>query len=253
MPGAARRRLAAAALAAWVLVSACSGDDDDASRERSGPAGTPTTASTASTDPADAADPADPAEPTPPPAFRAAVEGVTAEQLPASWRPGCPHPVDELRLVRASHWGFDGAVHEGTIVVDAAVADAVVRVLEALFDARYPIERMEPVDRYGGSDDASMAANNTSGFNCRPATGGTSWSEHAYGRAIDLNPLQNPYVRGDQVLPPQSARYVDRSSTDVGVIRDGDPAVVAFAREGWSWGGRWTTVKDYQHFSASGR
>jgi hypothetical protein len=234
---AACHRLGALALAGCSLVAACSGgggDDDEATPR--------TTATTAPSTSAPA-----------PVAFTATVEPVTAEQLHASWRPGCPHPVEALRLVRAAHWGFDGAVHEGTLVVDAEVTDAVVRVLRSLFEARYPIERMDPVDRYGGSDDASMAANNTSAFNCRRATGGTSWSEHAYGRAIDLNPLQNPYVRGDEVRPPQSAPYVDRTGTDLGVIRDGDPAVVAFAREGWSWGGHWTTVKDYQHFSASGR
>jgi hypothetical protein len=180
------------------------------------------------------------------------VETVTAEQLHASWRPGCPHRVEDLRLVRASHWGFDRTVHEGTIVVDAAVADAVVQVLRELFEAEYPIERMEPVDRYGGSDDASMAANNTSAFNCRQATGGGGWSEHAFGRAVDLNPLQNPYVRGDVVLPPQSAAYVDRSRSELGMIHAGDAAVTAFARQGWAWGGDWSTLKDYQHFSAGG-
>ena len=232
-------RAAAAALTALLLAAGCS-DDDAAAPTATAPRTTAAPSSTTTTS-------------TAAPAFASAVEPVTAAQLHASWREGCPHPVDALRLVRARHWGFDGTVQEGTIVVDAGVADAVVRILGALFEARYPIERMEPVDRYGGSDDASMAANNTSAFNCRPATGSTGWSEHAYGRAVDLNPLQNPYVDGDVVLPPQSTRYLDRTSTEIGVIHDGDPAVEAFAREGWSWGGRWTTLKDFQHFSASGR
>jgi hypothetical protein len=238
--------LVAALLAVAPAMAAGCGDDDGAAPAPTSTSGTeaaPTSEAPASSSTGTVA----------PATFSAAVEAVTAEQLHASWRPGCPHPVEQLRLVRAPHWGFDGAVHEGTIVVDVAVVDEVVQVLEELFDARYPIERMEPVDRYGGSDDASMAANNTSAFNCRPATGSTGWSEHAFGRAIDLNPLQNPYVRGDQVLPPQSAAYVDRSRTDVGVIHEGDPAVVAFARQGWSWGGAWSSLKDYQHFSASGR
>ena len=236
-------------VAASLALAACADDPDD----RAG-ADPTVPASTTSTRASAAAATAEVTEPTgEPPTFASVVEAVTAEELHASWRPGCPHPVESLRLVRASHWGFDGAVHEGTIVVDAAVADAVVQVLRELFDARYPIERMEPVDRYGGSDDASMAANNTSAFNCRPATGSSGWSEHAFGRAVDLNPLQNPYVRGDLVLPPQSAAFADRSRTDLGMIHRGDPAVAAFARQGWSWGGDWTTLKDYQHFSASGR
>ncbi len=239
-----------AALAALVVLAggACGADDDEgAGRTTTAPAPASTTA-------------ASPSSTAPPstttatmPAFASSVETVTAEQLHASWRPGCPHPVEDLRLVRASHWGFDRTVHEGTIVVDAAVADAVVQVLRELFEAEYPIERMEPVDRYGGSDDASMAANNTSAFNCRPVTGGTAWSEHAYGRAVDLNPLQNPWVRGSTVIPAESARYADRSSPDLGVIRECDAAVTAFAAEGWIWGGHWSTSKDYQHFSPSGR
>ncbi len=189
-----------------------------------------------------------------PPEFAATVEEVTAEDLYASWRPGCPVPVESLRLIRATHYGFDAVVpHQGSIVVHEDAVDTMVTVLHELFDARYPIERMEPVDVYGGSDEASMDANNTSAFNCRAATGGSGWSEHAYGRAVDLNPLQNPYVRGDTVLPPQSARFTDRTSTERGVIHEDDAAVIAFARQGWEWGGHWSTLKDYQHFSASGR
>jgi hypothetical protein len=232
-------RIAAAALVAALLAAGC-GDDDEGS-----PAPT-----TARHDVAVDQLPPSGADTT---GFESSLEPVAAEDLPASWRPGCPLPVEELRLVRLSHWGFDGDVHEGRMVVAADLVDEVRVIFRELFAARYPIERMEPVDVYGGSDDASMAANNTSGFNCRSATGGTGWSEHAYGRAIDLNPLQNPYVRGATVLPPQSARYVDRASTDIGVIHPGDPAVTAFARQGWIWGGTWTALKDYQHFSPSGR
>jgi hypothetical protein len=182
------------------------------------------------------------------------VVALTAADLPASWRPGCPVRVEDLRAVDAAHWGFDGQVHQGRIVVAADRVDDVVGVLRDLFDARYPIEQMRPIDEYGGSDDASVDANNTSAFNCRLATGSTtSWSEHAYGRAVDLNPLVNPYVRDGVVLPPQSARFLDRTLQDQGVIHDGDPAVTAFESRGWVWGGHWRTSKDYQHFSTTGR
>jgi hypothetical protein len=179
---------------------------------------------------------------------------LTAADLPSSWRPGCPLAVEDLRAIDASHWGFDGAVHEGRIVVAESLVDDVTGVLRELFDARYPIERMEPVDMYGGDDLASVAANNTSAFNCRLATGSTSsWSEHAYGRAIDLNPLVNPYVVGDDVIPEASRPYLDRTRTDQGMIHEGDPAVLAFKSRGWVWGGHWKTSKDYQHFSPTGR
>jgi hypothetical protein len=182
------------------------------------------------------------------------VHELVAADLPASWRPGCPVPVEDLRAIDASFWGFDGAVHEGRIVVAAEVVDDIVGVPGDLFAARYPIERMQPVDAYGGSDDASVEADNTSAFNCRFATGSTSrWSEHAYGRAVDLNPLVNPYVTAATVLPPQSQAFLDRTRADPGVIHDGDPAVVAFESRGWVWGGRWSTTKDYQHFSTTGR
>ena len=111
---------------------------------------------------------------------------------------------------------------------------------------------MEPIDVYGGDDMRSIKANNTSAFNCRAVTGGSGWSEHAYGRAIDVNPFVNPYVKGSTVLPPEAARFTDRSRTDPGMIHAGDAVVDAFAARGWSWGGYWSSLKDYQHFSTTG-
>jgi hypothetical protein len=187
------------------------------------------------------------------PPFTSAVETVTAAQLGSSWRPGCPLGPEQLRAVVVSHWGDDGQVHTGRVIVDAAHADRIVAVFRDLFAARFPIHRMVPIDQYGSDDQASMRANNTSGFNCRYVAGTTSWSEHSYGRAIDVNPLVNPYVKGGSVDPPEGAPYADRSRTDPGMVHDGDAAVRAFAAQDWSWGGYWTNGKDYQHFSASGR
>jgi hypothetical protein len=139
------------------------------------------------------------------------------------------------------------------MVVHEDEAGAVLRVFLRLFRARFPIKRMELVDEYGADDDRSMAANNTSSFNCRPVTGGSGWSQHAYGWAIDINPIQNPYITSNgTVLPPQGAAYVDRSRTARGMIHDGDVVVRAFAAVGWAWGGHFQSIKDYQHFSASG-
>jgi hypothetical protein len=188
----------------------------------------------------------------PAPAFQSAISTVTAADLHASWRPGCPLGVEELRAMDLSFWGYDGRARTGRLIVAADLAEQVVAIMHDLYDARFPIERMEPVDAYGGDDDQSMAANNTSAFNCRSITGGSAWSEHSYGRAIDINPLVNPYVRGSTVLPPGGAPYTDRSLDAPGMIHAGDEVVDAFAAQGWKWGGYWSSPKDYQHFSSTG-
>jgi hypothetical protein len=171
-----------------------------------------------------------------------------------SWRPGCPVGLGDLRLVRARHWGFDGRVHEGRIVVHRDVARAVLGVLRRLYAARFPIRRMVPVDAYGASDYRSIEADNTSAFNCRPVAGTTSWSEHAYGRAIDLNPIENPYVTAAGTTShPASRPYLRRAPYRRGMAVEGGVLVRAFDAAGWGWGGRWSGARDYQHFSASGR
>lgn len=147
-----------------------------------------------------------------------------------------------------TYLGFDGADHTGALIVHRDWAEAVLGVFDRIHRAGFPIQRIEPVSAYGGSDDASMAANNTSAFNCRPVTGGSSWSNHSYGTAIDLNPIQNPYVRGTTILPPSGAAYAHDRSPRQGVITAGDAVVSAFGSIGWSWGGNWTSLKDYQHF-----
>ena len=181
--------------------------------------------------------------------FAATIETVTAQDLYASWRPGCPVPVEQLRAIDVRHFGNDGAVHTGRLIVAANLANGMVDVFRDLYNARFPIERMEPIDVYGGDDMRSIKANNTSAFNCRAVTGGSGWSEHAYGRAIDVNPFVNPYVKGSTVLPPEAAPYTDRSRNDPGMIHADDAVVRAFAARGWKWGGYWSSLKDYQHFS----
>lgn len=192
----------------------------------------------------------------PVPAFRAAVHAVgpgTAWPLDASWRVGCPVGPGGLRLVEVSHWGYDGRARTGRLVVAAVLSDEVTAVFRRLYDLRFQIQRMEPVEAFGGSDARSMEANNTSAFNCRRVAGTSVWSEHAYGSAIDLNPVQNPYVRNGTADPPAGSQWLDRRWETPGMIRDGDAVVAAFKAQGFSWGGHWQTVKDYQHFSTSGR
>lgn len=170
-----------------------------------------------------------------------------------TWKKGCPVPLEQLRVLRFRHWRYDATVTEGVLVVHADVAEKVATVLRRLYRHRFPLQSVRPAREFGGSDDASMQVDNTSAFNCRPITGGKGWSEHAYGRAIDLNPLRNPYVKGRLVLPRQGAPYADRKRIVAGTLVEPGPAVGAFAHIGWGWGGRWRGLQDFQHVSATGR
>ncbi|MGP4054840.1 M15 family metallopeptidase [Mycobacterium sp. 4D054] len=186
-----------------------------------------------------------------PPRPRAAqVHPVTAADLGATWRPGCPLDPDALRRVELDYVGFDGQTHRGRLVVHRDVTQAVIDVFAELHRLRYPIEKMDTVERYPGAyDELSMRDNNTSAFNCRDIPGTGSWSLHAYGRAVDVNPKLNPYIdrRGD-FQPANAGPWVDRGRTDPGMLHDGDAAVRAFTDRGWRWGGHWRTPLDYQHF-----
>lgn len=175
---------------------------------------------------------------------------MTATELGASWRPGCPVGPEQLRRVEVNHIGFDGQTRRGALIVNRDLVPEVIAVFEQLYDLRYPIEKIQTVERYpGAEDELSMQDNNTSGFNCRGIPGTDSWSQHAYGRAIDLNPLLNPFIdSAGRFEPANAAAYLDRSRTDPGLLHPGDPAVLAFTDRGWQWGGDWTTPIDYQHF-----
>jgi hypothetical protein len=190
-----------------------------------------------------------------PQVFTAKVSRIqNRSQLRYSWHPGCPVAPSGLRLITMTYRGFDHQVHTGRLVVNAAVTGKLILVFRTLFAMGYPIRRMVPVDAYHGSDFASIQADNTSAFNCRDATGSSSWSEHAFGLAVDLDPCENPYVAADGFeAHKRCLRYVDRSLPDPGVIHAGDKVVRAFASVGWGWGGTWQGARDYQHFSANGR
>jgi hypothetical protein len=190
----------------------------------------------------------------PPPPFAASISRVTAAELRYSWRPGCPVGPAQLRRVRLAYWGFDGRRRVGALVVRDRVAPQVVAVFRRLYRARFPIRRLRPVDAYRGSDPRSMAADNTSAFNCRYAVapGPKRWSVHAYGEAVDVNPVENPYLEGGAVRPPAGARFLDRSRARPGMAVPEGVLVSAFAAAGWQWGGRWTASPDWQHFSATG-
>jgi hypothetical protein len=195
------------------------------------------------------------AVPATPPPFVARVERVTAAQLPYSWRPGCPFGPPQLRRVRLRYLGFDGKAHMGQLIVNARVTDDVVAVFRALYGARFPIRQMRPIDVFHGSDSRSTAADNTSSFNCRfaVAAGPKHWSMHAYGEAIDINTVENPYIQSGRVSPANAKAYADRTKVRPGMAVEGNILVRAFTRAGWGWGGRWAGSPDYQHFSTNGR
>jgi len=187
--------------------------------------------------------------------FRSSVSTVTAADLGKSWHSGCPVAPSGLRAVSVTYWGFDHSAHTGTLVVNAAVVSAVTAAFRSIYAARFPIRRMQPIAAYGGDDNASMAADNTSAFNCRYAVadGPKQWSMHAYGEAVDLNTLENPYTLDGRVYPPAGKPYTDRSRVRPGMVVSGSAPVRAFTAVGWGWGGRWSSSPDYQHFSSNGK
>jgi hypothetical protein len=188
------------------------------------------------------------------PPFTYTVARVTADELPHSWHPGCPVGPAQLRRVRLRYWGFDRRPRTGALVVNAVAVADLVHVFGRLYAARFPIRRLRPIDVYGGKDERSLEADNTAAFNCRYVIGPgpRRWSVHAYGEAVDVNPVENPYLEGGRVHPRAGRAYLDRSRFRPGMaVRDG-LLVRAFAAVGWKWGGRWLGSPDYQHFSSTG-
>lgn len=186
---------------------------------------------------------------------------LAAEMRGTTWKPGCPVPLSDLRLLRFNFWGFDGQVKRGPMVVNASVAPDVLWVFGRLFEAQFPIKRVGLTREFKESrleTDPNTHRSVTASFNCRPvvtpAGAGDTFSQHSFGLAVDVNPLQNPYVREDGWVRNRFARpYVDRSRHDLGMIAEGDVVVRSFAAVGWTWGGHWSGGKDYMHFSATGR
>jgi hypothetical protein len=186
---------------------------------------------------------------------------LAAEMRGTTWKPGCPVPLSGLRLLRFNYWGFDGEVKRGPMVVNASVASDVLWVFGQLFEAQFPIKRVGLTREFKESrleTDPHTHRSVTASFNCRPvvtpAGAGDTFSQHSFGLAVDVNPLQNPYVREDGWVRNRFARpYVDRSRNLLGMIEEGDVVVLSFAAVGWAWGGNWSGGKDYMHFSFTGR
>ncbi len=170
-----------------------------------------------------------------------------------SYHPGCPVEFDDLRVVDVTYLGFDKHAHRGQIVVHRLVADDVANIFDALYTLGYPIKSIIPIDAFQGSDWKSIEADNTSAFNCRKATGEKGWSKHAYGLAIDINPIENPYVfTNGKSSHKKSIPFLDRSDDSLpkheAVITKKSKIYDIFKKYGWKWGGEWSGAKDYQHF-----
>ena len=205
---------------------------------------------------------ATPAKPKPvqrtvsqPAVFRWSSRAVTTAELGKSWHHGCPVGAASLRAVALTFWGFDHKAHSGTLVVNARVVPAVVEAFRQIYAVRFPIRQMVPIAAYGGDDNKSMAADNTSSFNCRAAVsnGPKTWSMHAFGEAIDINTVENPYTLDGTVRPPSGEPYTNRSNVRPGMIVRGSSPTRAFSAVGWGWGGNWSSSPDYQHFSTNGK
>lgn len=253
---AGRRRGILLALSAALLVAGCAAP----STPGAAPAPTGSASQVASAWPSPTAvspspttSPAATGSPAPTPTADAVVAAVPAAQWArivavGAWHTGCPVTRTDLRRVEVNFHGFDGAVHRGVLVVNADVAASVARIFTELFDRGFPIRRMQPIEVYGGDDNASMAADNTSAYNCRragQANAPATASPHANGRAVDVNPYENPWIDGRcQCFQPDSRYGTNR--TGAGVITKGGVAWTAFAREGWIWQDNATI--DYQHF-----
>jgi hypothetical protein len=166
-----------------------------------------------------------------------------------TWHTGCPLSLNEMAYVQVSYWGFDKKSHLGVLVVNRKVAPEVVDIFKEIYAQHFAINRMLPMEAFEGDDNHAMMANNTSAFNCRMVTGKTNmYSMHSYGLALDINTLINPYVKNGKVSPTTGKQYLDRNKPVEGMIVKGDPVYNAFIKRGWTWGGDWTTLQDYQHF-----
>ncbi|MGH2674790.1 MAG: M15 family metallopeptidase [Actinomycetota bacterium] len=258
-----RRVAATILLAAFIPVSCTSGPGNGAAREAApgtpAPLGaTPEPTVTAGTSP-EAPAPEDAR-----PRFAGRISKVPGsllrEMRGTTWKPGCPVPLADLRLLRFNYWGFDGEVGRGPMVVHEDVAADVLWVFGRLFKARFPIKRVALTREFVPEEfepRISSPRSVTASFNCRPVITplgpGEDFSQHSYGLAIDINPVQNPFVTTGGFVRNRMARpYLDRGRRLTGMIHDGDVVVRSFAAVGWSWGGHWSGGKDYMHFSRSG-
>lgn len=246
-----RPRVIAAGLLTIAALVACSDASPPVGADPTTGPGRSMSVGTDETEPPSVAPTAAPTGPLPTalPAFSSSVEPVSTERLGATWRAGCPVGAEGLRLVTVMHATFEGEAAIGELIIAAEVVDDVVAAFAGLYAERFPIRKMITMDAYDGDGLRSSIDDNTSGFNCRRVLGTDRLSQHSYGLAVDINPLENPYLVGGEVRPPMGADYLDRADVRPGMIVENDLVVQAFTSRGFEWGGRFVTTPDYQHFA----
>jgi len=168
-----------------------------------------------------------------------------------SWSEKCPLSLHDLAYIQITHWNFNDKILIGELIYHKDLAFELIEIFQELFEAKFPIKKMVLIDDYDANDVLSMEDNNSSAFCFRVKTGKADYSKHSYGGAIDINPLVNPYIRGNTILPKAAERYVDRNQNKPGLIKEDDVCYQAFIKRGYFWGGHWTSLKDYQHFEKS--
>jgi hypothetical protein len=180
--------------------------------------------------------------------YKSIPEEIKEKIVGCSWREGSPVKINSLKYLTITYYGFDDKAHLGELILNESVASEVVEIFKELYNIKYPIHKIKLIDDYGGSDELSMKDYNSSAFCYREIIDSKKISKHAYGLAIDINPVENPYVKGKEILPDIGKEFIDRANIRKGMITKEDPCYKAFKKRGWSWGGDWTSLKDYQHF-----
>lgn len=172
-----------------------------------------------------------------------------------SYKQDCPISLKDLRYLNLTYLDFQGNKKVGELIVHTMVSKEIVDIFKTLYESKYPIYKMELVSNFNGNDFNSIEANNTSAYNCRNIEGTKKYSRHAYGKAIDINPIQNPYIsKKGQIYHKESLKYQIRVhkdlniSNDKAMILDTDIVIKMFKKYNWIWGGYWNSIKDYQHF-----
>ncbi len=165
-----------------------------------------------------------------------------------SYKNYCPVSLNSLRYIKLKYIDFNKKEQWGELIVNKAIAKDIVDIFKKLYEIKYPIKKMNLVSNYKGSDFASIEADNTSAFNCRYVDGTKKWSNHTYGRAIDINPIENPYVSNNGYTSHEASKKYLIRANQKGVLLANSYIVKLFKRHGFRWGGSWRCCKDYQHF-----
>lgn len=194
------------------------------------------------------------------PQIQNTVKSLTAEQekiVSATFPDKFPLTTDDLRMVYVEFLGFDNKAHQGTLIVNQSVANDVLKVFQKLNKEKFPIRRMDAIfglQNIKGNNLSIYEQDNTVAFHARKEVSNRDkWSQHAYGLAVDLNPVENPYVSRKSITPPAGKNFLNRNEVRMGMVALNNVAYNAFAEIGWKWGGNWRTIKDYMHFSKTGK